>query len=383
MSEQPSAVTIHGYCDPAFEAVHEAFETNFREHGDVGASVCVSVGGETKVDLWGGVKDAKTGAPWVEDTIVNVYSTTKTMAAACLLLLADRGELDFSERVAHYWPEFAANGKGDIPVAQLMSHSAGLSGMEEPATAEQVYDWEFMVGALARQAPWWEPGTKSGYHALTQGFLQGEVLRRITGQTLGTFFRKELAEPLGADFHIGTPAEHHDRIGTLVPPKVGPEQGDSNPDSIAARTFRNPAINARDSRTTGWREAEIPAANGHGNARSVVAVQSVFANGGMGNGKQVLSEAGVATLFEEQISGKDLVLGVPLRYGMGYGLTSAVMPMGPNQRIAYWGGWGGSSVVIDADAQLCVSYVMNRMESGLMGDPRGFSLLQGAYSALL
>ncbi|MEM6708666.1 MAG: serine hydrolase domain-containing protein [Pseudomonadota bacterium] len=375
--------TIHGTCKPEFEAVKAAFRTNFTDHGDVGASVCVSLNDEVVVDLWAGARDGKTNEPWLEDTIVNVYSTTKTMAAACLLLLADRGELDFEERVAHYWPEFAAEGKADVRVKHLMAHSAGLSGMETPATAEQVYDWDFMVRALAAQAPWWEPGSQSGYHALTQGFLQGEVLRRITGQSLGTFFRKELAEPLGADFYIGTPLKHHARIGTLVPPKAPPASGAGDPDSIAARTFRNPAINARDSRTAAWREAEIPAANGHGNARSVVAVQALFANGGVSQGKRLLSEAGVERLFEEQISGRDLVLGVPLRFGMGYGLSSTVMPMGPNKRIAYWGGWGGSSIVIDADARLCVSYVMNRMEAGLMGDPRGFSLLQAAYETIL
>ena len=156
-----------------------------------------------------------------------------------------------------------------------------------------------------------------------------------------------------------------------------------DPDSIAARTFRSPAIDAKESRTAAWRKAEIPAANGHGNARSVVRVQSLIANGGKAFGKRILSEAGCARVFEEQSNGPDLVLGIPVRFGMGYGLTSEAMPMGPNPRVAYWGGWGGSSIVVDADARLCVSYVMNRMESNLTGDPRGFGLLGAAFQSLV
>ncbi|MEZ5561280.1 MAG: serine hydrolase domain-containing protein [Pseudomonadales bacterium] len=372
---------IQGHCDARFEPVRAAFERNFREHGDVGASVAVSLEGEMVVDLWGGHRDAAGSMPWEQDTIVNVYSTTKTMAALCALLLADRGELDLHAPVARYWPEFAQNGKERVQVCHFLSHSAGLSGMDEPIVGDDLYDWDKVVTALARQAPWWEPGSASGYHAITQGFLIGEVVRRITGRSLGTFFREELAAPLGADFHIGTPAEFWARIGELIPPSQGPgQQGD--PDGVAARTFANPAANAHASGMPGWRLAEIPAANGHGNARSVVRVQTLVANRGSSGGKRLLSEAGAARVFEEQIRGRDLVLGVPLRFGMGYGLSSDLMPMGPNEHIAYWGGWGGSTVVVDQDARLCISYVMNRMESSLMGDPRGFSLTQAMYQSL-
>ena len=372
---------IHGTCKPQFEAVKAAFEANFEQRGDVGASVAVSLEGETVVDLWAGHRDRACTLPWQRDTLVNVYSTTKTMAALTALLLADRGELDLYAPVKRYWPEFAQNGKDKVEVRHFLSHSAGLSGMDEPMSDQDVYDWDKMVTALARQAPWWEPGTASGYHALTQGHLIGEVVRRVTGQSLGQFFRRELAEPLGADFHIGTGPEHDHRIGELIPPETAPA-GEAKADSIAARTFANPFISARAAATRAWRAAEIPAANGHGNARSVMRVQTLAANLGVAAGKRLMSEAGCRAIFDEQTFGKDLVLGVPIKFGMGYGITTEALPMGPNPNIAYWGGWGGSTAVIDQDARLCVSYVMNRMEGNLMGDPRGFRLLQAAHRSL-
>ncbi len=373
---------IQGFCDEQFAAVRETFEKNFREKGDVGASVAVTVEGEFVVDLWGGYRNPEGTEPWEEDTIVNVYSTTKTMAALCALVLADRGAIDFNARVTEYWPEFGQNGKEAVEVRHFMSHMAGLSGMDEPMRDPEFYDWDRVVDALARQAPWWEPGTASGYHALTQGHLIGEVVRRVTGKSLGTFFREEIAEPLGADFHIGTGEEHFHRIGKLIAPQAAPADEAPDPESIAGRTFRNPAIDARASSTPGWRKAEIPAANGHGNARSVVRAQTAMANGGKAFGVELLSAAGADRIYDEQYNGKDLVLGVPIRFGMGYGLNSDIIPMGPNERIGYWGGWGGSTIVVDADAHLCCSYVMNKMESGLLGDTRGYSLLQAAYAGL-
>ena len=374
---------IHGFCDEKFAPVREAFEKNFSEKDDLGASCAITVEGEFVVDLWGGFKDEEKTQPWQEDTIVNVYSTTKTMAALTALVLADRGELDFYAPVARYWPEFAQNGKDKVEVRHFMSHSAGLSGMDETMAGEDVCDWDKMVDALARQAPWWEPGTASGYHALTQGHLIGEVVRRITGKSLGTFFADEIAGPLQADFHIGIGEEHFDRIGNLIPPKDDlATQAGGDPDSISARTFRNPSARASMSRTTAWRKAEIPAANGHGNARAVVRAQTPVANGGSAFGVDLLSAQGAARIFDEQSNGTDLVLGVPTRFGMGYGLTSEAMPMGPNEHIAYWGGWGGSTIVIDQDARMCTSYVMNKMFAGLLGDTRGFNLLQAAYTSL-
>ena len=364
---------IHGFCHEQFASVQRAFEANFENDGDVGASVAVSLEGEMVVDLWGGHRDAAGTLPWQEDTIVNVYSTTKTMAALCALVLADRGEIDFYEPVKTYWPEFAQNGKDKIEIRHFMSHSAGLSGTDEQILGEDLYDWDRVVGALEKQAPWWEPGTASGYHAITQGHLIGEVVRRVTGMSCGTFFRTEIAEPLDADFHIGTGVEHHHRIGELIPPKSD-LAGQGAGDSIAARTFASPAIRARASATPEWRMAEIPAANGHGNARSVARIQTVIANGGHAFGKQIMSEAGCRTVFDEQIDGTDLVLQAPMRFGMGYGLTPRKSP----RELCFWGGWGGSSVVIDPGSRLCVAYVMNRMEGSLLGDDRSLSINRAA-----
>ena len=372
---------IHGTCDERFAPVREQFERNFTEHGDVGASFALSVEGEFAVDLWAGWRDAAKREPWQEDTIVNVYSTTKTMTALAALLLADRGELDFGAPVAKYWPEFAQAGKEAVEVRHLMSHSAGVPSWEQPVTTLDICDWEKATALLAAQAPWWTPGTASGYHAISQGHLIGEVVRRISGVSLGTFFRQALAEPLGADFHIGVDPKHFPRIAELVPPS-GDIPLDATPGSIAARTIGNPPIEVGDTKTAAWRQAEIPAANGHGNARSVVRVQTLLANHGTAFGKTLMSPAGCMAVMREQTNGKDLVIDVPLRFGLGYGLNSDVMPMGPNDNICYWGGYGGSSIVVDLDARVCFSYVMNKMGDGVLGDARGFGLGEAVYQSL-
>ncbi|MGB5484052.1 serine hydrolase domain-containing protein [Parasphingorhabdus sp.] len=372
-------IPIHGTCDPRFAAVKMAFENNFREHGDLGASVAITLDGEFVVDLWGGHLDEARTKEWQEDSLVNVWSSTKTMAAMSLLLLADRGDVDLYAPAARYWPEFAQNGKEAVEVRHFLSHTAGLSGMEEKVEGDALYDWDWMTGALARQKPWWEPGTQSGYHALTQGHLIGEIVRRVTGQTIGNFFRTEIAEPTGADFHIGADEALDARIGNLVPP---PSRAALDADSIAGRTFANPGVDATRPRDRAWRAAEIPAANGQGNARSIVRAQTAMANGGQAFGKTIMSEAGTRRIFEKQSEGVDLVLGLPLTFGMGYGLNSASTPISPNKNTAFWGGYGGSSVIVDQDARLCFSYVMNKMESGLLGDPRGFGLAAAMYMSV-
>lgn len=370
---------INGSCEEGFEAVRQAFAANFDQGLDVGASVSVYLDGEPVVDLWGGHLDADRKEPWQKDTIVNVWSTTKTMTNLCALVLADRGELDLHAPVARYWPEFAAAGKERIEVRHLLSHTAGLSGWSEPLEVSDLFDWEKVTGLLAAQEPWWEPGTASGYHAVTQGYLVGEVVRRVAGQPVGRFFADEVAGPLGADFFIGTPPEADERVGLLIPPEKMPTESDL-PSEIARRTFSNPLLDCASSWSVPWRRAEIPAAGGHGNARSVAAVHSVLACGGEARGVRLLSRAGCETIFEEQSNGPDLVLGVPIRFGMGFGLSGEMMPAGP--RTYFWGGWGGSLVVADLDSRLTVAYVMNRMESGLVGDMRGASLVLAAASSL-
>ena len=373
---------VQGSYDEKYAAVRDVLAANLDSGEDVGASVAVFVDGEPVVDIWGGHTDESKATPWQRDTIVNVWSTTKTMTALCALILADAGEIDFSAPVATYWPEFAAAGKDAVEVRHLMAHTAGLSGWTEPITTEDLYDWDKVTSLLAAQEPWWQPGTASGYHAVSQGYLVGEVVRRVTGQSLGSFFAKEVAGPLGADFHIGLDAGEDARVATLVPPPgITDQLGAMAVDSMARRTLSNPTMDARVTATREWRAAEIPAAGGHGNARSVAAVQSVLACAGTVGGTRLLSEAGCNTVFTEQSNGQDLVLGVPIRFGMGYGLGNELMPLGP--RTCFWGGWGGSIIVVDLDLRIAVAYVMNRMMAGLVGDNRGAGVVQAAFTAAL
>lgn len=376
-------VDVHGFVKPGFEPVRDAFAKNFEKGLESGASCAVTKDGEFVVDLWAGEADPS-GRAWEEDTIVNVYSTTKTMAAISVLTLADHGEIDLSMPVAKYWPQFAQNDKAEITVSQVMSHSAGLSGFD-PALPDTdcLYDWDACCERLAAQTPWWEPGTASGYHAITQGYLQGEIVRRVTGKTIGTFFREEIAGPLGADFHIGLDADHDDRVAELVPPtyEVGEGLERAGGESIANRTMRSAAITGNEPRTREWRAAEIPAAGGIGNARSVARVHSMMACGGEVDGIRIMSEEGVARAHEEQIRGTDLVMAAPLVFGNGFGLNDAKFPISPNERAFFWGGWGGSLAIIDLDARLSIAYVMNRMEANLMGDPRGMSVAMAAFGS--
>lgn len=374
--------SVQGLVHDKYAGARAAFEANLASGADLGASFCATVEGETVVDLWGGFADEARTRPWARDTIVNVYSTTKTMTALTALLLADRGELDFDAPVARYWPQFAANGKEAVKVSHLMSHSAGLSGWKEPLVVEDLYDWDKVTSLLAAQAPFWEPGTASGYHGLTQGYLVGEVVRRITGKSLGTVFREEIAQPLGADFHIGLPASEDARVADLIPPPPAEAGLGSGPQSeLQANMSDNPLVEVSVTRTRGWRGAEIPAAGGTGNARSVAEIQSVLANGGVAKGKRIMSEAGCRKALELQIEGPDLILGIPARFGMGFGLAGGAMPL-PNPNTIYWGGYGGSLVIVDMDARTTFAYAMNKMAGTTTGDMRAFSLAMAMWEAL-
>lgn len=307
------------------------------------------------------------------------------MSFLCALLLADRGELDFHARVTDYWPEYGQNGKEATEVRHFMSHSAGVPGFDPRVTAEELYDWDACVENLAAQAPWWEPGSRSGYHAITQGYLIGELVRRITGRSLGTFFREEIATPLGADFHIGVKPEDFPRVAQMIPAAgneaIVPAAGDR--DSIAARVFGSADLGNDAVNSSGWRQAEIPAANGHGNARSVVRAQTPLANGGSAFGVDLLSEAGCRRILEEQTNGPDAVLILPIRFGMGYAFPNALMPMSPSEDGMFWGGAGGSTIVVDQSHRVCFSYVMNQMVAAITGDRRGGSLGNAFYEGLL
>lgn len=371
-------MVTQGFTTEQFAGVREVLDAQLTSGADVGASVCVHHRGEVVVDIWGGHLDAARTTPWESDTITNVWSTTKTMTFLVALMLADRGELDLHAPVATYWPEFAANGKAGVEVRHVMSHTAGLSGFGERLEPEELADWERCTSVLAAQEPWWEPGTMPGYHAVTQGYLLGEVVRRITGDTIGTFFRREVAEPLGADFHIGLPESEESRVGLVIPP-AKPEPGAITASELAIRTFLSVRMGAKAPHHRWWRAAEIPAANGHGNARSVALVQSIIANRGETSGRRFLSGATVEQIFETQINGFDPVLGRESHMGMGYGLSNPSMPIGP--RACYWGGFGGSVIVMDLDAQLTVAYMMNKMELGPSSNARGIAVAMAAAVA--
>jgi CubicO group peptidase (beta-lactamase class C family) len=359
MSDHPTP--LGGTCSARFDPLRELFAAKFASGEDLGASLTVNIDGEMVVDLWGGWADEARTAPWAENTIANVFSTTKTMTALAALALVDRGELDLDATVAKYWPEFAAQGKADIKVRHLLSHTSGVSGWEQPITLEDLYDWDKSTALLAAQAPWWEPGTASGYHALTYGHLIGEVIRRITGQRLGEFFAAHIAGPLGADFHIGLPPSEFHRVANVVPPPlpVDPPPFDPAqlaPNSVAFKTWTNPTMPGpvEYSWTEGWRRADIGAANGHGNARSAAHLQSAVACGGEVDGVRLLSPQTINRIFEVQSNGIDLVLGIPFKFGVGYSLT-------PEGRVCAWGGTGGSTVIIDVDRRITFAYVMNKM----------------------
>ena len=372
---------VFGTTTEKFAGLRDVLSAQLDSGADVGASIAVVHRDEMVVDIWGGYADAEKTKPWERDTIVNVWSTTKTMTFLVALMLADRGQLDFNAPVATYWPEFAANGKENIQVRHLMSHTAGLSGWAD-IEPEGIADWDRSTALLAAQAPWWTPGEGSGYHLVTQGHLIGEVVRRITGETIGTFFKREVADVLGADFHIGLPESEEHRVSIVIPPPpLDASQLGISENSVAYKSYTGPLLDATYPQHRWWRAAEIPAANGHGNARSVALVQSIIAGRGQARGHRFFSEVTGDVIFQSQAHGIDQVLGTEINFGMGYGLASSIMPLGA--RACYWGGYGGSVIIMDQDADLTIAYMMNRMDSVLTGDVRGANVAFAAAVAAM
>ena len=371
---------VSGYCNPRFDRVSDLFGTSLHGGTDVGASVCVTIGGEILVDLWGGWSDEAKTRPWQRDTIVNVYSTTKTMAALVILILADRREVDLDVPMVRYWPEFGVNGKSTITLSHVLSHSSGLSGWQEPMRVADLYDWDKATSLLAAQAPFWTPGSGVAYHAVTQGFLLGEVVRRVTGRTLGQFFGEEVADPLGEDFYIGFGPQLDDRVADLVPPPARKLDVDAaDPLLVNART--NPVLNVLDTRTRDWRAAEIPAANGHGNARSIATIQSILANGGEARGTRFLSEEMCRRPGVMQIAGADPVIGRAMRYGLAFALSGDILRT-PHDEVIFWGGGGGSLVVVDPRFRMTMAFAMNLMSPDAIGDRRSTAIVEAVWSAI-
>jgi len=374
---------VHGSNDSRFDAMRDVLSNNLDSGDDVGASVAVMLDGEMVVDLWGGFADQARTTPWQADTITNVWSSTKTMTSLSALMLHSRGQLDLDAPVAQYWPEFAANGKEGVLVRHLMAHTSGVSAWAQPVQVADIYDWEKSTSMLAAQSPWWEPGTASGYHALNQGHLVGEVIRRVTGMQLGEFFRTQVAQVVGADFHIGLAPSEFGRVANVIaPPPLPIDISTLDPEMIVVKTLTGPAPSAETAWTPEWRQADIGAANGHGNARSMALVQSAISNGGGVNGHQLLAQSSIDQIFREQANGVDQVLMMPMRFGIGFGLPSELMPISPDRRVCFWGGWGGSLVINDLDNHMTFTFAMNKMGSGTVGDNRAFSLLTVVLEAL-
>jgi CubicO group peptidase (beta-lactamase class C family) len=360
---------VQGSYDELFAAVPSVL-AGLLDDGDAGGSVAVFVDGEPVVDVWGGFADKDRTIPWERDTITNVWSVTKTMTALCALVLADRGDLDLAAPVGRYWPEFAVAGKEKVLVRHVLAHTAGLPDWD--GTVADLYDWPSATARLAAQPPQWEPGTAAGYHSLTQGFLVGEVVRRITGQRLGDFFAQEVAGPLGADFHIGLAAGHDHRVALTVPPSSRDEDYAASAPGSSAPAATGTRIRVRDGNSVSWRRAQIPAASGFGNARSVALAQSVLACGGAVRGLRLLSQAGCDRAREEQFHGMDRRLGLRVRWGLGYGLFGSACG---------WGGWGGSIVMVEPGERMAVAYVTNQMREPA-ADDRGLEVVMAAYDGL-
>jgi len=386
-----TTVQLQGACDPRFTPVRDTFRENFAARGEVGAAVCVYVDGEPVVDLWGGYADAARTKPWDRDTIVSVASTTKGMVALCTHMLVERGLLDLDAPVARYWPAFARAGKATLPVRWLLSHRAGLPAVRRDMPPQSLYDWHAFTEALAETEPWWEPGTRHGYHALTFGHLLGEVIRRVSGKSVGQFFRAEVAGPLGADFFIGVPAAEDARAAEVLPDPP-PLPGDTtmwdvilrDPTSMAARAFLNPPRTPDVVNTRAWRAAEIPAGNGHTTARALARVYGALARGGALDGISLLRRTTIEAAVVEQSSGLDAVLSFPTRFGLGFMLPTPERPFGPNPRAFGHAGRGGSIGFADAEGGIGFGYVMNQYQTGTLRNPdlRWPTLVEAVYASL-
>lgn len=366
---------VQGRWESRFDAVAEALAEYLADGEELGASLAVDVDGELVADIWGGHADRGKTVPWQRDTIVNFWSCTKTLTSLAALLCIDRGMLDPFQPVAAYWPEFAANGKAAIEVRHLLSHTSGVSGWQVPFPVEHIYDWPTATAHLARQPPWWEPGTASGYHAMNFGHLVGELVRRVTGVSLKDFVNREIAAPLDADVQIGARTGDEPRIAELVapPPRdlgLAALPAD-HPAVLTFAAFPPGAFGVTAAESPEWRRADIGGANGHGNARGLVRAMAAISQGGTARGVSLLSPETVELIFTEQADGIDRVLAVPLRFGIGFGLPSpASVPAVPDGRVCWWGGWGGSLVVMDLDRRATFAYVMNKMGPGVTGSAR-------------
>lgn len=391
---------VNGTCDSRFTAVKDLLQANINADEELGASIVVNVNGENVVDIWGGYSDPSKSKFWEEDTVTNVWSSSKTVVSLAALLLIDRGLIDPFENVSKYWPEFAQNGKENIEVRHFLSHSSGLSGWADPIAIHEVCDLESSTTRLAAQAPWWTPGSASGYHSLTMGHLLNELTQRVTSKSLAEFVTTELAGPLDADFTFGVPTSEYHRVATIIPPPAppadwkpdAPTDTDADPkpkidmSSIFAKTLMNPLMDANFANQDFWRQACVPAANGFTNARGIAKLLSIISCSGTLDGKQWLKPQTVDLIFEEQTNGPDLVISAKTRFGIGFGLNG-VEDGGaghwiPDGKICFWGGWGGSMVVCDVGRGVTITYMMNKMSNAGLGSGLAKYYIWEVYKAL-
>jgi CubicO group peptidase (beta-lactamase class C family) len=380
---------IQGKCDPKFLGVKEVFTDLFHKGKELGAGVAVTIAGNLVVDLWGGHANPERTRPWERNTLVNVYSTTKGITAICVHRLIDQGLLDLDQKISHYWPEFGCNGKEEICLRQLLCHRAGLPAIEKRLPPEAIFDWDTMAGAVAEQAPLWPPGTKHGYHARTFGWLLGEIVRRITGKTLGKYFQDEIAGPLGLDFHIGLADEHHGRVAYITAVPLPPADMEPNlakimqtqPDAPTTKAFLNPPsyLIPDTANTSQWRRAELPSSNGHGTASAIARLYGALACGGVIGGIRVLSADSIELARTEHSRGPDEVLIVETRFGLGFMMPVPGATMGPNQRAFGHPGMGGSIGFADPEASLGFGYVMNLTGSSILINERPTALVSALY----
>ncbi|KAJ5496509.1 Beta-lactamase-related protein [Penicillium fimorum] len=354
----PAVAVTSGACDPAFNRVRDLFQERLTSGKEVGVSICINIDGRNVLDIWGGYTDAAKSRSWEKNTLVVVFSSSKLVSALAALMLVDRGLLDVEEKVSKYWPEFAANGKEDTKVWHILSHSSGLPHWDKRLPMESIYDTKASTGMLAEQAPWFKAGEASGYQLVDHGHLLGELVRRISGKSLKQFVAEEIAGPLGADFSLGLAEANW-------PP------------------FSNLTFKAEDSQTPGFRGAEIGAVNGFANARALARIGSMVSLKGTVDGKQYLGLKTIDQMLQERVSGVDLVLFMKVRFGLGVALPMPeVMPFIPEGNICFWGGWGGSMLVMDLDRRMTIAYAMNKMGPGIIGNENVMAYIDAVYATM-
>ena len=376
--------TIHGRCDERLTGIRDAFAANFLERGEIGAALAVSLDGKPVVDIWAGSADPAGTRAWREDTLADVFSVGKPMAAMCLLMLSERGKIDLDQPAALHWPALAAAGKEHVTARMILAHRAGLPAIRTPLPAGAMYDWDLICGELAAQEPWWEPGVTHGYHVNTYGFLVGELVRRVSGLSIGRFFAQEIAGPLGADMHFGLRAADQRRCADFLFPQVSRAMDSARMPQMTALAYLNPPGITGDGtvNTPRWRSAELPSANGHATARALARFYSALAGGGEIDGVRLLSESTLALACTEASAGADAVLGRPSRFGLGFQLTQPERPLGPSPNAFGHFGAGGALGFADPDAGVSFGYTLNQGLGPRWQNPRNRALIDALYTAL-